>query len=358
MRCTDHGKIASVSSDLVDRVSSLFDYQTIVNLGLLLSWIEGRIIDLWFRHFFFSSSQQLQFTPLSVGIERRMSVLRNSRTAAVQVRGFATSSSLRVGPESPHFIDVPKIIQPTNPSKPHVRGTLPVPRELFPARRTDKPGQQYLDAATPLPQSERTVSPNSSDPEKQAWKHKMANLRRQNLREGLQDLYSRKKSSERRMVSRSLDNQKRRDRILRQPMREDELLTRPTTVEAMRPRKQPVLPDPNREKRLALSQARLEAKQAEKEAERRDYLQSLYMNARNFITTEEQLAAEIDRVFPEGENEAWRNDHQPGENIWNLGNPPTINGLLNRTRSNESARWDIGQERVKKLAEVITGGKI
>jgi hypothetical protein len=233
-----------------------------------------------------------------------------------------------------------------------------VPRELFPARRTDKPRKRYLNAATPLPQSERTVSPNSSDPEKQAWKHKMAELRRQNLRDGLQDLYARKKSSEGMMVSRSLENQNRRDRILRQSEREDELLTRSSTIQAMQPHKQPILPDPNREERLALSRARLESKQAQKEAERRDYLQSLYVNARNFITTEEQLTAEIDRVFPEGENEAWRNDHQPGENIWNLGNPPTVNSLFHKTRNSESARWDLSQERVKKLAEAITGGKI
>lgn len=124
------------------------------------------------------------------------------------------------------------------------------------------------------------------------------------------------------------------------------------------PHKQPVLPDPNREERLAISQARLEAKQAQKEIERKEHLQSLYVNARTFITTEEQLTAEIDRVFPEGENPAWRNDHQPGENIWNLGNPPTVFNLANKTRANEAVRWDVSQERVKKLGEALTGGKM
>ena len=82
------------------------------------------------------------------------------------------------------------------------------------------------------------------------------------------------------------------------------------------------------------------------------------MNARTFIVTEEQLAAEIDRVFPDGENEAWRNDHQPGENIWNLGNPPTVQSLVNEGRKSETARWDVFQDRVKKLGEQITGGKL
>lgn len=233
-----------------------------------------------------------------------------------------------------------------------------MPRELFPARRADKPRIQYLNAVTQLPKSERVVSPNSSNPEKQEWKHKMADLRRQNLRDGLRDLYSRKRSADSKIVSRSLESQNRRDRILQQPEREDERLTRPSIIEAMMPHKQPVLPDPNREERLALSRARLESKQAQKEIERKEHLQALYVNARTFITTEEQLTAEIDRVFPEGENPAWRNDHQPGENIWNLGNPPTVFNLANKTRSNEAVRWDVSQERVRKLAEALTGGKL
>ena len=320
--------------------------------------VELRVVLLAVDSFIHLVTVFLQFDHCTLKVELyRMSALRNSRTATVQVRGFASSSNLRVGPESPHFIDVPKIVQPTNPSRPNVKGTLPVPREIFPARRADKPKKEYLNAVTPLPKTERTVSSKSSNPAKLEWKHKMADLRRQNLREGLQDLYARKRQAESRMVARSLESQHRRNLILNQPEREDELLTRSSTIQAMLPQKQPVLPDPNREERIALSRARTEAKKAQKEAERRENLQSLYMNARSFITTEEQLAAEIDRVFPEGENVAWRNDHQPGENIWNLGTPPTVNSLVYQTNRNEAGRWDVIQDRVKQLGEQITGGK-
>ncbi|KAJ5175129.1 uncharacterized protein N7482_001006 [Penicillium canariense] len=287
-----------------------------------------------------------------------MSALRSGRTASLQVRGFATSPNLRVGPESPHFIDIPRIVQASNPAKPRVKGTLPVPRELFPARRADKPRKAYLDAVTPAPSTERTVNPKSSDPEKQAFKLKMAVLRRKNLREGLQTLYKRKQVAVETMFNRSFESQSRRERILQQPEAEDERLTRPSVVQAMQPQPHTTLADPNREQRLALSRARMEAKRAEKDAERRDHLQSLYMNARTFITTEEQLTAEIDRVFPEGENEAWRNDHQQGDNIWNLGVPPTVQSVVNETRKSETARWDVTQDRVKKLGEQITGGKL
>lgn len=287
-----------------------------------------------------------------------MSLYRHCRTAAGQVRGFATSSSLRIGPESPNFIEIPKTIQPDLPSKPRVKGTLPVPRELFPARRRDKPSEAYLAAATPEPTKEPEAQPDDPNVEYNEWRRKMAETRRKNLREGLLELHERKKKTDSFMVRRSMAKQFRRERILNQPEREDERLTRPSVVKAMQPTKYSVLPDPDREERLARSKALLEAKEAEKKAERQDAIHTLYMNARNFITTEAQLAAEIERVFPEGDNPAWRNDHQPGENIWNLGVPPTIQSIVNDSKKSEAARWDVIQGRVKKLAEEITGGKL
>lgn len=291
-----------------------------------------------------------------------MSALRGGRTASRQVRGFATSPNLRVGPESPHYIEAPRLIQPGAPKKPHVRGTLPVPRELFPARRADKRDEkvltQYLNDATPLPSTKRKVNAEGSELEKEAFKIKMAEMRRQNLREGLQELYKRKQHMEKIISDRSLQKQTRRERVLRQPEAPDERFTRSSVVQAMLPRKQAIIPDPNREERLALSRARMEAKQAEKDAQRKENLHSLYMSARTFIVTEEQLAAEIDRVFPQGENTAWRNDHQQGENIWNLGLPPTVQSYVSESRKNETARWDTIQDRVKKLGEQLTGGKL
>ncbi|KAJ9198396.1 hypothetical protein DTO166G4_2181 [Paecilomyces variotii] len=287
-----------------------------------------------------------------------MALFRSSRTLTTQVRGFASSSCLRVGPESPNFIEVPRSIQPDLPSKPQVKGTLPVPREIFPARRVDKPTEAYINDATPLPSRELNVSPDDPHVEYNVWKRKMAEARRKNLRQGLLELHRRKQRTDRLMEKRSRDKQVQRERILSQPEREDERLTRPSIVQAMQPVRTPILPDPDREARLARSRALLEIKEAEKKAERQDYVHSLYMNARKFITTEAQLAAEIERVFPEGENDAWRNDHQPGENIWNLGVPPTIQSSVNDAKKSEAARWDVIQGRVKKLGEQITGGKL
>ncbi|KAJ5094245.1 hypothetical protein N7456_010106 [Penicillium angulare] len=286
-----------------------------------------------------------------------MSALRSSRAASVQVRGFATTPNLRVGPESPHFVAVPKAFQTTNQRTPRTKGTLPVPRELFPNRRTDKPGKRYLDSATHHPLTERQVNPKSGDPEKQAFKIKMAELRKQNFRQGLTELFQRKTVEDTIMANRSAKRKANRERILRQPEPEDERLTRSSVVEAMKSQKH-ALADPNREERLALSQMRVEANKAQKIAARKEDLHSLYMGARNFIINEEQLNAEIERVFPDGENEAWRNDHQQGENIWNLGIPPTVQHIVNESRKSETHRWDVSQGRLKKLGEQLTGGKL
>ncbi|PWY86065.1 hypothetical protein BO70DRAFT_360877 [Aspergillus heteromorphus CBS 117.55] len=285
-----------------------------------------------------------------------MALFRNCRTVTVQLRGFASSSSRRVGPESPNFIDVPGTIQPDFPSKPRVKGTLPVPKEIFSVRRKDKPSPEYIDAAARLPSKEPEIDPQDPHAEYIQRKRDMAEMRRQNLHQGLTELHARKQWTDKRMKERSLEKQERRERIFRQPEREDERLTRPSVTQDLL--NHTVLPDSGREARLAQSQANYADQQNRKEHERQDMLQELYMNARNFIITEEQLAEEIARVFPDGENEAWRSDGQNGENIWNLGNPQTVQSIVNDSKKNETSRWDLYQERVKKLGENITGGKL
>jgi len=97
---------------------------------------------------------------------------------------------------------------------------------------------------------------------------------------------------------------------------------------------------------------------AKKKSKRQAALHTLYMNARDFIITEEQLAVEIEKTFPKGENLAWRSDHQPGENVWNLGVPPSVQSIVSDSKKKEAVRWDIYQGRVKKLAEELSGGKL
>ncbi|GBF62623.1 hypothetical protein TMEN_5180 [Trichophyton mentagrophytes] len=287
-----------------------------------------------------------------------MALCRSYTAPGVQSRLFSSTARMMVGPEAPGYIDVPQSIQPDLPRRPQVKGTLPVPRELFPSRRPDKPTESYIADATPLPSSNTPkVAPGHPQYEQLEWRRKMAGVRRKHLREGLLELHERKKSAHQRMVARSNAKEKRRTQILNQPERDDDRLTASTTVSAMKPMKYKVLPNPGAEERLARSMAKVKEIQ---EARRHDVVNSiheLYLNAQQFIVNEEQLNAEIDRVFPVDNNPDWANGRRTGENIWNLGPPPTMAVLGNQTKD-ELTKWETVQRRTKRLAEELTGSKI
>ena len=107
-----------------------------------------------------------------------------------------------------------------------------------------------------------------------------------------------------------------------------------------------------------------------KEEERRDALHTLYMNARNFITTEDQLDISIEKAFPEGGNPEFATDTKLGDNIWNLGSPATIADLLDASASRvrkdftkaglteADHKFNVDQERMKRIAEELSGGKM
>ncbi|KIW72550.1 hypothetical protein PV04_00734 [Phialophora macrospora] len=276
-------------------------------------------------------------------------------------RPFSTSSSrLYIPPESPAYIDVPQPLQPVRDSKPRAKGILPLPRELFPARRPDKPSQAYLDNVTrdPLP---KNILSDDDLTETGKYKRRMAELRKTHLRSSLKELHARKSSIDDTIAARSAAKQLDRARLLSQPEREDERLTNVSIPSAMRPQKLHQLsPEEEQEiykSRVAAHQAALAAKHED----RLDKLHTLYMNARNFITTKEQLASAIDQVF------------DTSRSIWDKeGKPDTVETMIARGRDRsaddgrggtmlpgdvtERARKD--QERMKKIAERLSGGKL
>lgn len=193
----------------------------------------------------------------------------------------------------------------------------------------------------------------------------MAATRRRNLREGLLELHQRKLRTDRKIAARSNYKQARRDELVHQAEREDQRLTNASIPQSLQPINTSSLPDPDREERLAESRALVEAKKAAKQGERQDALHTLYMNARNFITNEAQLVAEIEKVFPEGQNPEWSTSSAWGYNIWNLGTPPTVQAMVNainrkddRSALGGTKHWEVSQKRVKRLAEELTGGKL
>jgi hypothetical protein len=148
---------------------------------------------------------------------------------------------------------------------------------------------------------------------------------------------------------------------------EDERLTLPSVVEALKTRQAGPVPDPNRQTRIAEKLARVEAREAQKEEERQEALHVLYMNAREFITTEKQLTEEIERVFSPAQLQPLPGQPRstaPGS-IWDHGRPRTIREMLRdgvldlkkpSVRADEVGR--VAAERVTRIAEELTGGKM
>ncbi|KAI9779409.1 MAG: hypothetical protein M1839_007374 [Geoglossum umbratile] len=286
-------------------------------------------------------------------------------TSTSLLRAFSTTRpTLKYGPESPNFIEVPQPLQARPPLKRRIKGVLPVPRDIFARRRPTSLTPEYFAKVTPEP-----TAPGGDDGltgeqgEFVAWKRRMAAVRRRNLREGLKGLYHRKKQTDRVIAARSAFKRAERERLLHEPEREDVRLTLPSIPRSLLQFQKGPLPDPDRAQRIAEKEAAVQAKQAEKAEERKANLHSLYMHARDFITTEEQLNEKIERIFV---THPWEFvDGDKGENIWNTGVPESVSTMLAKAAaagkgfvSQHESIAVLTDRRVKRIAEELTGGKM
>ena len=101
---------------------------------------------------------------------------------------------------------------------------------------------------------------------------------------------------------------------------------------------------------------------AAREEEKCNKLHTLYVNAKDFIVSNDQLNRRIETVF---EEPYWQNN--PDMGIWDKeGFPESTNVLLRGAAGKEGNAMDqaegpwrkLGEERVKRLGEELTGGKM
>ncbi|KAI1137378.1 hypothetical protein F5Y05DRAFT_389170 [Hypoxylon sp. FL0543] len=292
-------------------------------------------------------------------------------TRAVLFSSSAAKSSpqQQIPPESPLFINVPnppqdQSIEALRELKP-VKGHLPLPRRVF--RQRDghlKPQDEWLTRSAPQPSSEKSQQPPRSDVH--AWKRKMAASRRENMREGVRALYSRKQLFDRRRLERQTARLAANRAAAFAPEREEDRLTRASvnlgTLQTA------VLPDPERLERALKSRERTEFLSAQKSETRKDAIQELYMKARSFIVDEKELEAEVDRLFAP---DYWKKmGVSPSgfemTNIWDMeGRPMTVADMLSdvaRTSSKVVTNFQSEKTRTlkrqKEVAEELTGGKL
>lgn len=270
----------------------------------------------------------------------------------------------QIPPESPKYIAIPQSRQIERVNRPWIKGILPIPRKIFPRNlKKDKTSPEYIQATTPQPRV--LVKPLPKDPsvaEYITYKAKQATARRRNLREGIAELYNRKQLMDHEVATRSAAKQARNQRLLYAPARDDEHFTATSIPQIIQPSIHRGLPDPNREERVAAMRQRTQAQLAAKREERLNTLHTLYMNARDFITTEAELEKLVDQVFDD--QEQFSTTFAIGENIWNLGQPETVKQLLGFQKGPKTAvdrsegYGPVTRDRLNRIAEELTGGKM
>ncbi|KAI0467154.1 hypothetical protein F4859DRAFT_518368 [Xylaria cf. heliscus] len=293
-------------------------------------------------------------------------------TTPALTRLFSSTPSAalqQIPPESPLFINVPnppqdQSIEAKREQK-RVRGFIPVPRRIFahrdaPKKRTDA----WLARAAPKGTNARSKEDPASELE--AWRREMADSRRENLRTGIRDLWARNQRIDaRHKAARSARlAANKADSLAPEP--EDERLTRGTvnagTLQTT------VLPDPLRFERGLASAARTATIAADKSEARCDALQTLYMNARSFIVSEDELEAAVNHEFADDHFEKMGQSVAGFriQNIWDAQNEPMsiADMLKDLQRDHETLVSDMTTEetrtvrRQKKVAEELTGGKM
>lgn len=293
-------------------------------------------------------------------------LLLQQRIRHIKLLDFSTSSAsqAQIPPESPKFIEVPRLVQPKQPFPIQMKGVLPCPRRIFPRQERwgrPKASPEYLAAVTPEPLEDKTTR---SDDEFVSWKARQSELRRRNLREGLTELDQRKRDNDRRESIARAAKSRSREKLLYARERKDVRLTNPSVLSTQQPTKHHVLSDPNRPARLAIKSQNVADMAAMREETRRNALHTLYVNAGDFIVTGKQLDGVIDKAFDD--NSQFRSDSSEGVNIWNLGFPETVQELLGKVNKSgkqtalDSAEGNeiVTRERMRKISEELTGGKM
>ncbi|KAF4552988.1 Hypothetical protein D9617_8g050010 [Elsinoe fawcettii] len=277
-------------------------------------------------------------------------------------RSFSTSViRTAIAPESPRYIDIPEPPQQAKTDRQTRKGILPIPRDV--AGRTPK---SSIDAATKDPATPKLPP---SDP-RLAFKDAQAALRKHNLASGYAALSSRRTRRITQNRERSQRNRSNRETLLAAPERDSDRLTSITLdpsvqAELERVRKGGPTPDPDRLRRFNTARARLAVHEKQQREARQDALHTLYMNARKFIVDEAGLNKAIDEAFgTEAYPKRFKGDNA---GMWGHGAPPKMQDIIanlggvgrGQTEGGiGDSKNEVLKERLKRMAEVVTGGKM
>ncbi|KAF1970938.1 hypothetical protein BU23DRAFT_556446 [Bimuria novae-zelandiae CBS 107.79] len=290
----------------------------------------------------------------------------NGINSTLTGRSFSsTAPTLALGPESPNYVEVPKPLQPTFPRKPLVKGHLPVPRDVFKTRSDiPKESDQFLAQSTREPKKPAQPGPWSKDAEYRLYKQRLADARKKALREGVKELHARKVETDQAFTAQIQASNAERRRLALAPPRQVDVLTQTSVSKGVRDFLGGRLPETPRVVFAAQRRKAYEKRLARQEAVRRSRLHDLYTNAREFIVNEEQLDEAIEKAF--GTEEMPVRFHPGGAvsptgtgvSAWEGGPPEGVAEKLQSLMGGEGTGVGLAKERIKKVAEALTGGKM
>lgn len=285
----------------------------------------------------------------------------------LNVRSFtATTAPRALGPESPNYIEVPKPLQPTGTPKRIIKGVLPTPRNVFKTRSDlPKESDEFLKLSTPDPAKPPMPGKYNRDAEIRLYKQRLADSRKLALRQGVKELHERKTTTEQKERADMKVYFAERRAAAMAPPREVDVLTQTSVSKSIRDFLEDKLPSTSR---LNITDARRKAfkrRMAKHQSVREARLHDMYTKAREFIVNEEQLDAAIEQEF--GTEEApvgWDGKGQQvvgqagefGKSPWAGPMPEGVAELLKKLKGGEGV--GLARERMKKVAEELTGGKM
>ncbi|KAF1936527.1 hypothetical protein EJ02DRAFT_82549 [Clathrospora elynae] len=288
-----------------------------------------------------------------------------ARPGSTSARTFSsTPPSRALGPQSPNYIDVPQPLQPSFPARAEVKGHLPVPRDVFKTRSPHpKESDVFLARSTRAPKAVKVPGPYSRDADYRLYKQRLADRRREALNEGVKQLHTRKVTSEANYLARIQAIGAHRREVAMAPRREVDVLTETSVAKGIRdfladgllPRADITTP-----RRTAYQRRVARVQQV-----RASRLHDLYTNARHFIVDEQQLDEAIEKAFgteisPMGwdvkGNMGPRSEGKEGLSPWHGPMPEGVGDMLQKLKGGEGV--GLAKERVRKVAEELTGGKM
>jgi hypothetical protein len=241
-----------------------------------------------------------------------------------------------------------------------VKGVLPVPRNVLAENREYRASPEHILATTPEPKPRRILA-QGTEAERLAWKQRMAETRRRNLREGMTELMTRKIQSKTQSLKKREYQDRERRRVRTAPERRDERLTNPSISKAIREALEKHVETPKESMRSQQTRANKVIRQQTAVVQRRmDQVHNLYLHARDFIVSEDQLHAEVEKVF--GTDDApvtWTGNQK---SVWAVGHPSSTRQMIgveaDKGASNQEKATNTMKERLQKIAGELTGGRI